>query len=251
MRNPLGQLRTDQLFMNRYCLTLLVLFSFSGILAQKAVTISVDNAEPRVGQEFLLTIESDFLNGYLEKLLPTEIDIKPGAVPSLTKDTYKTLMATKEGQMTIGPLEFSFNGEKYKSNILKINIIPALGEEEGLWVRKIRLDDGDYILLEQILIAKKLTTRTGNTTTIKWESVDDQFAKLIIDTDFEGVEFEDNHSGTGGHPDKVKSHPTEIRYSYKYYRIKKSSAFKGPLKLKKDHFVDLPSNFELKDITIN
>lgn len=237
--------------MNRYCITLLALFSFSGLIAQKAVTISLDNVEPRVGQEFLLTIESDFLDSYLKKLLPTEIDIKPGAVPSLTKDTYKTLMATKEGQMTIGPLEFSFNGVKYKSNILKINVIPALGDDEGLWVRKIRLDDADYILLEQILTAKKLTSRTGSTTTIKWESVDDQFAKLIIDTDFDGVEFEDSHSGTGGHPDKVKSHPTEIRYSYKYYRIKKSSDFKGELKLKTDHFVDLPSNFKLGDIIIN
>jgi hypothetical protein len=236
--------------MNRYCLTLLTLFSFSGLIAQKSVTISVDNVEPRVGQEFRLTIESDFLDNYLKKLLPTEIDIKPGAVPSLTKDTYKTLMATKEGQMTIGPLEFSFNGEKYKSNTLKINVIPALGDEEGLWVRKIRLDDADYILLEQILIAKKLTTRTGNTTTIKWESVDDQFAKLIVDTEFEGIEFEDSNSGKSGHPDKIKSHPPEIRYSYKYYRIKKSSDFKGELKLKVDHFVDLPPNFELQDIII-
>ena len=247
---PIRQLGTDQLFMNKYRLTLLALFSFSGLIAQKAVTISVDNVEPRVGQEFLITIESDFLDSYLKQILPTEIDIRPGAAPSLTKDTYKTLMATKEGQITIGPLEFSFNGKKYKSNILKINVIPALGDEEGLWIRQIRLDDDDYILLEQILTAKKFTSRTGNTTTIKWESVDDQFAKLIVNTDFEGIEFKDSHSGTGGHPDKVKSHPAEIRYSYKYYRIEKLSDFKAPLKLKKEHFVDLPMNFELKDIII-
>lgn len=236
--------------MNRYLLTFLILLSANKLIGQKAVTLTVDNSEPRVGQEFVLTIKSDFLDSYLEQILPDEIEIKPGGTELLTEDTYKTLMATKEGPITIGPMEFTFNGEKYKSNVLKINIIPSLSDEEGLWVRKVTIDETEYVLLEQILTAKKIKSKNGNTTTTKWEDVDDQFAELIVDTDFEGVEFQDSHSGKGGHPDKTMPHPNEVRYSYQYYRIKKSPGFKGELRLNKDHFVRLPKNIELTDVVI-
>lgn len=234
--------------MTRLCFTFLALSIATCLFAQQNIKISVNNSEPRVGQEFILTVESEFLDSYLKQVLPTELTISTG--PFSTSDTYRKLMATKEGQMTIGPLEFTFNGVKYKSNSITINVIPMLGDSEGLWVRKIRLDEDDYIVIEQILIAKKITTYDKSTTTDTWESRSDEFARLIVDTDFEGIKFKDSRSGIGGHPDILNSHPSEISYSYKYYKIIKSPDFDGKVKLTKKHFVNLPDDVELKTIVI-
>lgn len=133
---------------------------------------------------------------------------------------------------------------------LTINVIPNLTDKEGVWIRKLKIDDTDYILIEQISIIKPVTTNSVDSWNIEWRATEENLVRLSKEPKGEDIEFEDSRSGMGEHPDPDKGYPHSINYSYKFYEIKKGVGFKGRFKLKERHFENLPKGTKIPDIVI-
>lgn len=210
--------------------------------------IKVDNTEPRLGQEINLTMESIFFEDFLNKTCTDSLQFKKSySNPDLTK----TIVANRLGQLTIGPIKFEFNGVNYVSNSIKINVIPNLSDEEGVWIRKMKIEDKEFILIEQISKTEPMTSVTENALRIEWKATPESLVKLIKEPKEQGIEFLDRRSGVGAHPDPSKEHPHSISYSYKFYEIKKSSKFKESFRLKEEHFQNLPKGAKIPNIVID
>ncbi len=216
-------------------------------LAQN-IQIKIDNSEPRLGQEINLTIETNFFEEFLKRTFTDSIEFKQ---TFSNKELTKTIVAKQLGPMTIGPLRFEFNGVTYLSNSIIINVIPNLTDKEGVWIRKLKIDSKDYIVIEQISIIKPVTTGSGNTWNTEWKSTEENLVKLIKEPENEDIEFFEGRSGMGGHPDKNKGYSPSISYSYKFYEIKKGSGFKGVFRLKEKHFENLPKGTKIPEIVID
>lgn len=212
------------------------------------INIKVDNTEPRLGQEISLTIETKFFEEFLKGTFTDSVEFKQ---TFSNKDLTKTIIAKRLGPMTIGPLKFEFNGVTYLSNSIIINVIPNLTDQEGVWIRKLKIDNKDYIVIEQIVTIKPVTTGSGNTWNTEWKSTEENLVELIKEPDNVDIEFFQGRSGMGGHPDKSKGYPPSISYSYKFYEVKRGSDFKGPFKLKEKHFEKLPKGTKIPDIIID
>jgi hypothetical protein len=212
------------------------------------IQIKVDNTEPRLGQEFDLTIDTGFFEEFLTGAFRDSLEFEE---TSSNKGMKKTIVAKRLGPMTIGPLKFEFNGVTYFSNTILINVIQNLTDKEGVWVRKIKIDNEDYIVIEQIVTLKPVETRSANTWNTEWKATEENLVKLIKEPENGDLEFSDRRSGMGGHPDKSKEYPPSVSYSYKFYEIKRGPAFKGPFRLREKHFEKLPKGTNIPDIVID
>jgi hypothetical protein len=152
--------------------------------------------------------------------------------------------------MTIGPFKLDFSGKTYLTNSISINVIEGLTDKEGVWVRKIKINNKDYIVIEQIVNLKPKTNRSGSTWKTEWETTEKDLAELN-QPDYQGLEFFEMSSGRGGHPDKLKKYPPSISYCYKFYEIKKMADFKGSYKLRENDFSKLPKGTKIPDIVID
>lgn len=211
------------------------------------IQIKVDNTEPRLGQEINLTIETNFFEEFLKGTFTDSIEFRQ---TYSNKDLTKTIIAKRLGPMTIGPIKFEFNGVTYLSNSITINVIPNLTDKEGVWIRKLKIDNKDYIVIEQISIIKPVTTGSGNTWNTEWKATEDNLVKLIKEPEDVGIEFFEGRSGMGGHPDKSKGYSPSISYSYKFYEIKKLPGFTGVFRLKEKYFENLPKGTKIPEIII-
>lgn len=214
-------------------------------LAQN-IQIKVDNTEPRLGQEFNLTIETDFFDKFLKATFTDSLEVKR---TYSNKNLTKTIIAKHLGPVTIGPIQFEFDGTTYFSNSITINVIPNLTDKEGVWIRKLRIDNRDYIVIEQISNIKPVTTGSGNTWTTEWKATEDNLVSLV-EKPGEDIEFFNGRSGVGGHPDKGKGYSPSVSYAFKFYEIKRLPGFKGSFRLKEKYFENLPKGTEIPDIVI-
>jgi BatD DUF11 like domain len=212
------------------------------------VKISVDNTEPRVGQEFTLTFEADFFSDLLHKAISDSIGFDTS---DANKDLTSTMFARYKGPMTVGPFKFEFNGKQYWSNTVHLNVLEGLDGKKGVWLRKIKIDEKDYLLLEQIVLLTPIVTTSANTWNTEWKNKEENLAELIQKPKGEDIEFYETRSGMGGKPDKTRDYPPEVSYAYKFYQIKKGPKFKGPLKLTEKNFRKLPPGANVSPIEIN
>jgi len=75
-------------------------------------------------------------------------------------------------------LKFEFNGVTYFSNSIIINVIPNLSDKEGAWIRKLKIEDKDYIVIEQIVTIRPIITGSANNLNIEWKSTEENLGKL-------------------------------------------------------------------------
>jgi hypothetical protein len=215
-------------------ITLSVGLTFSS-LAQN-LTISVDHTEPRLGQEINLSLQSDFFNEFLEDSFSDSFELWGSY---LNEPFTRTIVVRRLGSLTIGPIQFEFNGKKYSSNSISLNVLPDLPEKEGVWIRKLRIDSTDFILIEQIT-----GVQAGN-------SSDEKLTRLIKEPSEVSIRFSEWRSGSGVQPNTEKSLPPSLKYSYRFYEIRKGEEFTGKFKLKEIHFTDLPKGVKIPEIIID
>lgn len=222
---------------------ILVLTGLTSLLSAQNIQIRVDNTEPRLGQEINLTVEILFFEEFLKGALSDNLELKP----THSNMMRATIIPKQLGPTTIGPLEFQFNGVTYLSNSISINVIPNLTDKEGVWVRKLRMDDKDFVVVEQITTLKPKTK--GSST--EWKPVEDNLVKLIEAPAGKHIEFFEGRSVMGGHPDKSKGYPPSISYSCKVYSVKKQPGFAGDFRLEEKYFENLPRGTRIPEIVID
>jgi hypothetical protein len=76
----------------------------------------------------------------------------------------RVIIFNKVGLNIICPLEFNFNGQKYISNQIGVNVQPKIVLEESLEIRIAELKEIKYIIIEQLVknVAKTEANEFGN-----------------------------------------------------------------------------------------
>jgi hypothetical protein len=225
-------------------LVVLLLCATSVFTCAQVVTISVDNTEPRVGQEVVLTIDASFFDDMIKESLAS-------VAFSDMKSTFdRKFIPEKEGQVMIGPYTFDFNGKSYRTNEIRLNVIEALPDREGVWIRKLNIGEEQYILIEQIVMNRPKSKNTEGGMSLSWETDSDGLVELDV-TDVKGLSFFNNRSGHGGTPGNSREYTLGTSYCFKFYRIKKEQGFTGGFKLKEKHFRNLPNGTKIPEIVID
>ncbi|EHQ27655.1 BatD family protein [Mucilaginibacter paludis] len=125
-------------------------YSISGY--SQALRLNISLPQPRLGQSFYLSFTSDTLSKQIFNLAPRKFKVKSYTAFTGQETCFSAqLEALKIGQNEIGPLIFNFNGNTYKTNIIKFTVADSLpNTNQGIWIRKVPVNDTSiYILIDQ------------------------------------------------------------------------------------------------------
>lgn len=205
------------------CLLAIPVLSFS-----QTLKLEISNPEPRVGDYIKLTVNADNLSKDVFSSV-SDKDFAFGYEQYLSTD----LKAVSAGKKTIGPFSITLNGKKYMTDKLDINVAEPLPDvPEGLWIRKVMLNDSTfYILIEQReLVQKSVTTQT------------ELINSSISNIKFAGVSTTSSTSSTEG--------KAESQYYFRIYKFNIADKSKHII-LTKENFTGLPDNYKFQDIVVN
>jgi len=216
------------------------------LIGQEKLTISIDNPEPRVGQEVVFSISFDFLNDYFDGQFEDGVEF-PRTSYSFD-DTYQTIdkkvIFNDVKTYTVGPFNFEFNGVKYTTDSIEVNVLPALIIEEGLWLRQFNFQDNTYLIVEQFIKNNNSYSYGGDKPENK------EFASLNhLLSDGINLEFKSSFSKTVI-PKNTKPGLPGFSYQIQKYKVNYTYNYKGAYKLSKKDFIDLPSTFDLNNIKL-
>ncbi len=138
--------------MKKTVLLFLVFCSLS-VLGQKKLNIEIDNPAPRVGQRVNFSINSDFLNDYFKEEFGDKVEFTGGKTVfgMQLNDFGRDIIFNEAKRYQIGPFNFEFNGVKYTTNTIEVNVIPKLPMKDGLWLRHTVFEGQNYLILEQLI----------------------------------------------------------------------------------------------------
>ncbi len=138
--------------MKRITLILFTICSLNAI-GQEKLKIEIDNPEPRVGQSVTFSINVDFLTDYFKKELGKNVEFtRSTSIFGMQSDDFERVIIFEESKKyKIGPFDFDFNGKKYMTETIEVNVLPELPIENGLWLRITGFDGQQYLILEQLI----------------------------------------------------------------------------------------------------
>ena len=177
------------------------------------------------------------------------------SVHGLQSDDFeRVIIFNKVGLNKVGPFEFEFNGKKYVTNQIEINVQPKIILEENLMVRIAELNGQKYIIIEQLVknIAKTERNEFGEMTTYLGGLAPDNFEFAKLDEEVKrNIELDDlNTSSETLTPTDSKYGEIGFSYSKMRYRINFSKDFKDEYMLTEKDFLNLPKNYKLKPLSI-
>ncbi|WP_179319792.1 hypothetical protein [Winogradskyella helgolandensis] len=242
--------------MKKIILLLLICCAFQAI-AQQKLEIEIDNPEPRVGQKVTLSINMDFLNEYLKKELGKNINVtgSPSIFGMSSEDFQRIIIFDKAKTYNIGPFDFEFNGKKYTTDTMEVNVLPKLPIENGLWLRQTEFEGQHYLILEQLISNTSNKTENENGSyshTIGGVMPEGkEFAELNEDLT-QGIQLSNYSSATNSvTPDDGELFGVGFSYSIKKYKITFDEDYKGEYLISESDFNNLPTKFDIGNIKLN
>lgn len=236
------------------CILILPIFCFS-----QQLQLEISNPQPRQGQVFTLSVNVDTLSSMFFKSSNNKFNVSQSSTSNhLFSVDY---IAEKLGDNQIAPLMLNFNGVNYTTNALKFEIIDSLPPvNQGLWIRKVRLNDSLFcIIIEQRMPAKEYITTNGNSKNITIKADDNESPVEMKRNDItrvidqiENVSFEGSTVTTG--TQTITSYTSaellNCSYSFAVYKLKVTDKSK-PAIITKDIFNNLPDYYQFKNIVLN
>lgn len=241
--------------MKRITILLLIICSLN-VSGQEKLKIEIDNPEPRVGQDVTFSINVDFLSDYFKKELSKDIDFtRSTSIFGMQSDDFERVIIFKKANIyTIGPFDFKFNGKSYTTNSIKVNVLPELPMENGLWVRVTEFEGEKYLILEQLISneSDKTDTENGYSHTIggvKPEGI--EFAELNEDLT-NGIELSNYSSASSTlRPDGAELFDVGFSYSIKKYKVNFVEDFNGTYLVSKKDIINLPETFDIENVKLS
>lgn len=144
----------------------------------------ITNPSPRQGEELEITIVLDKEN--LEHL---KVDIhEANTFDLLQKNNYAlgTLkikqVPTDTGQFSVGPFTFTIDGKMYQTEKRSVHIDQKLPDDirDGIWVRHIKQDNKDFLVVEQRISTDKTSQGVSGRTIADHINEGVVFARLDI-----------------------------------------------------------------------
>ncbi len=120
-------------------------------------------------------------------------------------------------------------------NKVELRVIDSLPMKEGLWIRHIKKDSINYLIIEQI-IKRDLPYNA---------SIPEEFCELNAINNVEKISKSKKSSTLTAYENVIES---ELKYQSIIYKL----IIKGrnPVKLSENDFKNLPKNYKLPDITL-
>lgn len=230
-----------------------LLLGVLSLQAQTNINIKISNPQPRVEDELTMTMEVDLMGDLLKSKLDKNIEIRRSYGLFSSKNITKTIAFTKEGTYSIGPFEFTFNGEKYTTNSVEVEVISKIPKEEGVWLRYIRHEGEQFIILEQLIANESDARQTENgfTQTIGGSlPEDDSFAEINLELT-SGLTLYNSGSATRTiQKEGADFMAPGFSYSRKKYKVQYDDSFTGEYKFTSRNMKNLPKNVKIEEFVI-
>ncbi len=241
--------------MKKITLLLFAICSLNAI-GQKKLKIEIDNPEPRVGQSITFSINVDFLTDYFKKELGKNVDFtRSTSIFGMQSDDFERVIIFKKAKKyKIGPFDFEFNGKKYSTETIEVNVLPKLPMENGVWLRITESEGQKYLILEQLISNESNKTDNGNggySHTIGGvKPKGKEFAELNEELT-KGVELSNYSSASNTlTPEDAGLFDVGFSYSIKKYKIKFDESFNGEYLISEKDFKNLPNVFDIGKIKV-
>jgi hypothetical protein len=226
---------------------------FSISCYSQTLELNLSLPQPRLGQNFYLTFSSDTLSKQIFNLAPDKFKVNSYMALSGEETSFSVqIEALKIGQNEIGPLIFNFNGNTYKTSIVKFTVADSLPNvNRGIWIRKVPIDDTTvYIMIDQrIPIHNRITQKNNNTISMSGEVNDNEKEAELKSDEVENAKIESWGSSSETGLD-ITGNGLSYASFYKCYKVTVISKSK-PLALEKQAFNNLPDYYKFQNITIN
>lgn len=235
--------------MKRSSIIFLLFLALSGY-GQDTLTLIIDNPEPRVGDVVQISFNIDFLVDHLREQTVETIEFTKPLFA--TNNTFtQSIKFTREGKSTIGPYQFEFNNKQYVSTSIEVNVEKELPYQDGLWVRYVRLEEKQYLIVEQLISNQSdyKTEENGFSYTVGGISNEDYAELTEVPLDGVRFQFKGSKSNTR-RPEGDDLFAPGYSYSIKRYEVIFEEGYKGKFKLEKEHIKNFPKNTKFKPILI-
>lgn len=219
----------------------------------QVLELNISTPQPRLNENFKISLEANYIKaqifkstfGYLE--FAEDIGNTDDGMMNLNVKT------TQKGKNQIGPLHFTINGIDYSTNKIEYEVIDALPNvDRGLWFRKVFINDSTFcLIIEQRIPANRKTTKISETETkYSIEPVEENVVSFKDAYSIDGLrgltsttysDFGSIYDANGNEKEFMTG------YSITYFSIIDG---KDKIKITKDKFQNLPTNYKFEDIIV-
>lgn len=167
-----------------------------------------------------------------------------------------THVLTETGTVNIGPFKFQIANKEYETDIITINVSPALPNDikDGLWIRLVDFNDKKYLIIEQRISNqwKREKQQSDNESTmthgdgVKYA----EFKQEILEDN--GLEITASSSSTKSQVlDKADTFGNgTVSYKIETFEFEKNGEFKKKIRIDKKSFDNFPDNIKIDEIWI-
>lgn len=213
--------------------------------------LSISTPQPRLKETFQISLDNNHLRANIFKSLAGKVQLSNDIASTDYRHLIMNVTALKRGKNEIGPLEFYVNKTKYTTNKLTYEVVEALpNTDRGLWFRKVMTSDSTFcVIIEQRIPANGKTTKSDNSTTFTTEPEYNEIAKFRISYSIGGVSGGNSHSNSNFSSIKIDGEDRPYMYGYSVYYFNITDR-KARIKITKDKFENIPSDYKFEDIII-
>jgi len=236
---------------------LFLIFCSIQAIGQEKLNIEINNPEPRVEQKVTFSFKLNFFIDYIIDELGPDVEYtNETSFGEIQSDAFERIIQFKEVKKhKIGPFEFEFNGKKYITNTIELNVIPKLPLENGLWLRIVEFNGERQLILEQLISnesdKKDNENTNGYSHTIGGVKPKElEFAELHENL-IQGIELSNYSSATNTlKPEGGGLFDIGFSYSIRKYTIDVTENFIGSYFITEKDFTNLPEKFDIGKIQI-
>lgn len=221
-------------------IALLYCFTTTG----QVVKLSVVDFCPRVGDnlEISYSVVTDTFDvastnekELLKKTNEKELGMGQLDFTNFIKDT---------GSHVFGPFIFTVDGHNVQSGTIAIHFDNALPNvNNGIWMRQLTYKEEEYLIIEQRIPGKWITTKTSATSSnLSFQMESEDYAELDENKiDYNTIYFQSSHSQSTSRQVEINGEEETVGYKISFYKIQKTNSFKAPFKLNKNNLKNLPT----------
>lgn len=157
----------------------------------------------------------------------------------------------KPGPYSIGPISLTIDGITYRSDKITVQVDEALPEENNcIWIRQVKFDGDEYILIEQRIGGDWETVSTGsNSSNTSFRSKSEDFAEIdpgkLNDAPV-NLQFHYSFSTT-----QNLGNGESANYKISVYVLTKTDRFPGSFTLTRKHMKDLDAKTSFTNFIIH